>query len=128
MATTITVFPTSARADGTYTSATAAWDGATSTGVSYIPVCTQANWAAFAGTLEVQIEQSLDGGVTWEFVSGATFNGNVWGRGGSPTLPSGSFQARFDNRGARQVRAKLILAGTGGTLTVGLSATLNAII
>lgn len=126
MSTTIQVFATQSRAPATYTSPTAAWDGATDTGVFYIPTCSQANWAAFVGTLSATIEQSLDSEATWELVASAAWSGNVWGRGGPPTMPSASFQARFDTRGPRRVRANLIVVGA--TLTVGLSATFNTLL
>ncbi len=131
MATTFTVFSATLRTDGTYVSPTAAWDGAQDTGVFYTPICTQAHWAAFVGgtpnpgTMHVMIEQSLDGEVTWEEATSCTWQGNTWGRQGSPNLPSASFQAKFDSRGPRRIRATIVLAGTGAGLVVGLSATIN---
>lgn len=120
--TSFTVFPSQSRPAGTYTSASATFDGSP-TVVGYALVSSAWGTADPSITVTLVVQQSFDGGATWKDVIalGPWRPGQV-DKFGNP--PSGGFPMD-DASGSRLAQAVLTLSGT---LTLGVNGSTSPLV
>lgn len=116
MATTVTIFPIANTGASARTSASVAYSG-TASALFRVKSNT---WSTDSPAINVSfaVQQSFDGGATWQDVASTVWNPGSFGKGGA--LPAIQITVG-DVAGARDLRAVL---SADTTLKVGISATL----